>query len=40
EIIRFREERGRFSSVEDLLSVKGIGEKKLSAIKDLVTVSP
>lgn len=40
EIIRHREERGRFSSVEDLLSVKGIGEKKLSAIRDLVTVSP
>lgn len=40
EIVRHREERGRFSSVEDLLSVKGIGEKKLSAIRDLVTVSP
>ncbi|MDO9508011.1 MAG: helix-hairpin-helix domain-containing protein [Thermovirgaceae bacterium] len=39
EIIRFREERGKFSSVEDLLSVKGIGPAKLSAIRDLVTVS-
>ncbi len=39
EIIRHREERGRFSSVEDLLSVKGIGEKKFSAIRELVTVS-
>lgn len=39
EIIRHREERGRFASVEDLLSVKGIGPAKLSAIRDLVTVS-
>ena len=39
EIIRCREERGRFTSVEDLLSVKGIGPAKLSAIRDLVKVS-
>jgi len=39
EIIRHREERGRFSSVEDLLTVKGIGPAKLSAIRGLVTVS-
>lgn len=39
EIIRHREERGRFTSVEDLLSVKGIGEKKFSDIRNLVTVS-
>lgn len=39
EIIRCREERGRFASVEDLLSVKGIGPAKLSAIRDLVKVS-
>ncbi len=39
EIIRHREERGRFASVEDLLAVKGIGPAKLSAIRDLVTVS-
>lgn len=39
EIIRCREERGRFASVEDLLSVKGIGPAKLSAIRDLIKVS-
>ena len=39
EIIRCREEQGRFKNVEDLLSVKGIGAAKLSGIKDLVTVS-
>lgn len=39
EIIRCREERGRFANVEDLLSVKGIGPAKFSAIRDLVMVS-
>lgn len=39
EIIRCREERGRFTNVEDLLSVKGIGPAKFSAIRDLVKVS-
>lgn len=39
EIIRYREERGRFASVEDLLLVKGIGPAKLSAIRDLVKIS-
>lgn len=39
EIIRCREERGKFTSVEDLLLVKGIGPAKLSAIRELVTVS-
>jgi comEA protein len=37
-IVDFREEYGPFSTVEELLDVSGIGEKKLDAIKDLVYV--
>lgn len=36
-IIEYREENGLFSSAEDLLRVKGIGEKKLERIKDQIT---
>ncbi|WDT76028.1 MAG: helix-hairpin-helix domain-containing protein [Candidatus Manganitrophus sp.] len=32
EIVRYREERGPFRKVEDLLEVKGIGPKKLSRL--------
>lgn len=38
KILAWREENGRFESVEDLLDVGGIGEAKLDAIRDLVTV--
>ncbi|WP_312676406.1 ComEA family DNA-binding protein [Microbacterium sp.] len=37
-IIDWRESNGRFTSVEDLLSVPGIGEKMLAGLRDLVTV--
>lgn len=37
-IIAWREANGRFTSVDDLLSVPGIGEKMLAGLKDLVTV--
>lgn len=37
-IISWREENGRFTSIEDLLSVDGIGDKTFAALKDLVTV--
>jgi competence protein ComEA len=37
-IIDWRETNGRFASVEDLLSVTGIGAKTFAALKDLVTV--
>lgn len=37
-IIAWREENGRFTSVDDLLSVPGIGEKMLAGLRDLVTV--
>lgn len=37
-ILAFREANGSFSVVEDLLEVTGIGESKLAAIRDLVSV--
>lgn len=37
-IIRWREENGRFTSVEDLLGVTGIGEKTFAELKELVSV--
>lgn len=37
-IIAWREENGRFTSVDDLLSLPGIGEKMLAGLRDLVTV--
>lgn len=37
-IIEYRNEVGGFSAVEDLLDVSGIGEAKLAALRDLVTV--
>ncbi|MFN3698839.1 MAG: helix-hairpin-helix domain-containing protein [Dictyoglomus sp.] len=36
-IVDYRNENGLFTSLEDLLNVKGIGEKKLEKIKDKVT---
>ncbi len=37
-IIDERERRGGFKSIDELLELKGIGEKKLSEIKPLVTL--
>lgn len=37
-ILQWREENGRFTSVEDLLAVPGIGDKMLESLRDLVTV--
>ena len=37
-IIDWRDENGRFSSVDDLLAVPGIGEKLLDGIRDAVRV--
>ena len=39
-IVDFREERGGFRSVEELLEVKGIGEKTFAKIKDNCWVEP
>ena len=37
-IIQWRDTNGRFTSVEDLLAVPGIGDKMLETLRDLVTV--
>lgn len=37
-IIAWRDENGRFHSVDDLLAVSGIGDKVLAGLKDLVRV--
>jgi competence protein ComEA len=36
--VAHREANGPFQTVEDLLDVPGIGEAKLSAIRDLIVV--
>ncbi len=37
-ILAYREEHGAFSSVEALLNVEGIGEKRLEAILEFITI--
>ncbi len=37
-IIKYRQENGKFNSVEELLNISGIGEKKLEEIRELVDV--
>jgi comEA protein len=37
-IIDYRNKNGRFSSVDDLLNVKGIGEKTLEKLRNSVTI--
>ena len=37
-IIDYRQEHGPFRSIEDLLLVPGIGEKKYAAVRDHITV--
>ncbi|RZI92377.1 MAG: ComEA family DNA-binding protein [Microbacterium sp.] len=37
-IIEWREQNGRYASVEDLLAVPGIGEKLLAGLREKVTV--
>lgn len=37
-IIDWRTSNGRFSSVEDLMSITGVGDKTFQQLKDLVTV--
>jgi competence protein ComEA len=37
-ILDWRDANGRFTSVEDLLAVPGIGDKMLESLRDLVTV--
>ena len=37
-ILDFRKENGNFKKVEDIMKVRGIGEKVFAKIKDLITV--
>ncbi|MBN2430562.1 MAG: ComEA family DNA-binding protein [Acidobacteria bacterium] len=37
-IIIWRKENGKFQKIEDILAVKGIGEKKYARLKELITV--
>ena len=37
-IIRYREENGPFTSVEDLMNVQGVGEKRLAEWMPYLTV--
>jgi comEA protein len=39
-IIEYREKNGGFKKIEDLMSVRGIGEKTFLKLKPLVTVAP
>lgn len=39
EIVRYREQHGRFSSVEDLVKVKGIGQKTLEINREILTAT-
>lgn len=38
-ILAYREEHGDFNSVDELLEISGIGEKKLADLKNRVTVN-
>lgn len=38
KIINYRKENGKFSSIEDIKKVSGIGESKFNSIKDLIKV--
>ncbi|MCK9229904.1 MAG: helix-hairpin-helix domain-containing protein [Syntrophales bacterium] len=37
-IVRHREERGRFKAMDDLIAVRGIGEKRLQGLKRYLTL--
>ena len=37
-IVAYREANGPFAAPEDIMNVKGVGEKKYEAIKDQITV--
>lgn len=38
KIIKYREENGRFKTIDDIKNVSGIGEKKYESIKQYITV--
>lgn len=38
KIVSYRQEHGKFQKLEDLMAVKGIGEKKFAQLKPYITV--
>ena len=38
KILNYRDENGRFNSIEEIMNVSGIGEAKFNSIKELITV--
>lgn len=38
-IVEYREQNGAFANIDDLVNIKGIGEKKVANIAENVTVS-
>ena len=38
KIIEYRNENGKFNSIEDIKNVKGIGESKFEKIKEYIVV--
>lgn len=39
-IIEYRQKNGAFKKVEDLMNVRGVGEKSFLKLKPLITVTP
>jgi competence protein ComEA len=39
-ILDYRKENGNFKKIEDIMKVRGIGEKVYGQLKDLITVGP
>ena len=39
-IVDFRTQNGKFKKIEELMKIKGIGEKTFEKLKDLITVGP
>jgi len=39
-IVEYRDKNGGFKKIEELMNVRGIGEKNFLRIKDLITVTP
>jgi competence ComEA-like helix-hairpin-helix protein len=39
-ILELREKSGPYKRIEDLMNIRGIGEKKFLKLKDLITIKP
>lgn len=39
-IVEYRQKNGAFKKIEDLMNVRGIGEKTFLSLKPLITVAP